>query len=370
VSKPRVFIGSSTSALEVARNVQAHLESVANVTIWRDLSGAHTMGKTIIEAILDIIEQYDFAVMIFAVDDQINRSNDTVFVPRDNVVFELGLFMAKLGRDRTFVLKEMGVDIHVATDLSGLVTANYDGRNTNNLRAILSTPCVQIRETINALGIKPQDNIENAPLVQQAQALMTVRSLSGVVGVRHGISSEVLSPLVTSSKRIRILQTWTPDIVRGLEKELLHCVTANEGTIEVLLIAPGVIATQRRVDQEEDLNLDDLPHNKRESRLDDLAKDSKDEIRATVKALFRVQERCGENAKMRTQVRLYSQLPSIAFYMCDQQAFLGFFQKGGRASRGIFLHIEGDNNLVWKAMEREFDRLWAQAQSPSNFRLP
>ena len=257
MSKPRVFIGSSTAALEVARNVQAHLEVVADVTVWRDLPGEKTLSKTIIEAILSIITEYDFAVMIFAADDEINRGGDPVFVPRDNVVFELGLFVAHLGRERTFIIRETGVELKVASDLNGVLTANYDGR-TNNLRSVLNTPCLQIRDVIKALGPKQAKTkiSSDDPVKHQFEELLNIQSLTGVIGVRRGITSDALRNLILAAKRVRILQTWTPDIVRGLEKELLSCVTENEGTVEVLLIAPGPIATQRRIDQEEDLNLE------------------------------------------------------------------------------------------------------------------
>ena len=98
----RVFIASSSEGLDVAETVKVllleGLSGLAEVHVWN--GGTFQLTKAYIESLEQEISKADFAVLVLTKDDQqlIRRSKE--FVPRDNVVFELGLFIGKLGRDR------------------------------------------------------------------------------------------------------------------------------------------------------------------------------------------------------------------------------------------------------------------------------
>ena len=73
--------------------------------------------------------------------------------PRDNVLFELGLFMGRLGRSRTFVIRPRGESIKIPSDLAGLTTAIYDSnRADKNYEAAVGPACDNIRKLIHKLG--------------------------------------------------------------------------------------------------------------------------------------------------------------------------------------------------------------------------
>lgn len=74
----------------------------------------------------------DFAVLLMTADDTTASRGRRKASPRDNVVFELGLFMGALGRDRTFVVSPKGVDLKLPTDLLGVTNVMYenDGART------------------------------------------------------------------------------------------------------------------------------------------------------------------------------------------------------------------------------------------------
>jgi len=83
-------------------------------------------GRTILEKFEDHAAGVAFAVVLLTGDDQggIRSSNATHLRGRQNVVFELGFFFGKLGRDRVAVLLEEGVE--QPSDIEGLVYITLD----------------------------------------------------------------------------------------------------------------------------------------------------------------------------------------------------------------------------------------------------
>lgn len=78
-------------------------------------------GKTIIEKIEENGSDVGFAVILLTADDKGKSKKDSDYKSRarQNVVFEMGYFVAKLGRDRVFLLLEDGVE--KPGDLDGIV---------------------------------------------------------------------------------------------------------------------------------------------------------------------------------------------------------------------------------------------------------
>ena len=85
---------------------------------------------TTLERLLELAHQVDFAAFVFARDDWTTNSpaaSDSTesgqAAPRDNVVFEAGLFGGTLGMRRTFILHANGAKL--PTDLLGLTCIRY-----------------------------------------------------------------------------------------------------------------------------------------------------------------------------------------------------------------------------------------------------
>lgn len=121
---PNIFIGSSTEALSIASAVSDLIPStVATATLWsKGLFGASRFPIDDLEALLP---NSDFAVLVVAADDRLNFRGEDFDAPRDNVVFELGLFMGALTRTRTFILAPNGLKLKIPTDLLGLTQLRY-----------------------------------------------------------------------------------------------------------------------------------------------------------------------------------------------------------------------------------------------------
>jgi len=126
MEKPRIFLGSSGQQEKLLQALTRGLEDVARVDPW---TTSFNPGTTTLERLLELTRQVDFAAFVFARDDWTSVSaaapspGASQASPRDNVVFEAGLFGGVLGMRRTFILHANGAKL--PTDLLGLTAIRY-----------------------------------------------------------------------------------------------------------------------------------------------------------------------------------------------------------------------------------------------------
>lgn len=151
--KSKIFIGSSSEGLEVARAIQQNLENDAEITIWNQ--GVFQLSVTVIATLMKQLQSFDFAIFVFTPDDTLNFRNSEYSSVRDNVIFETGLFAGKLGFERVFFVKPKGKDnLHLPSDLFGLISGEYDSnRSDGNLVSGTANFCNQVRYNIQQLNI-------------------------------------------------------------------------------------------------------------------------------------------------------------------------------------------------------------------------
>jgi predicted nucleotide-binding protein len=99
--KPRIFGGSSRNARNHAEAIHGALKDVAECTVWTE--GAFGLAVTTLDNLMKNLHDSDFGAFIFAADDQATINGNSLTVPRDNVVFEAGLFIGYLGPERCFI---------------------------------------------------------------------------------------------------------------------------------------------------------------------------------------------------------------------------------------------------------------------------
>ena len=107
--KPRIFIGSSTEGLYAANYIKQYFSASYECIIWNE--DVFKYNKSFLETLLNSASLFDFGFLIFTKDD-LSLVRDAAFeTARDNVLFEYGLFLGRLGLDRAFVIAEKGVKI-------------------------------------------------------------------------------------------------------------------------------------------------------------------------------------------------------------------------------------------------------------------
>lgn len=158
--KPRLFVGSSKEQLPLAYAIQKCLCHDADVTVWTQ--GVFEVSKSVLESLLTALDRMDYGVFVFAPDDLLTMRGKKMQAARDNVVFELGLFMGRLGRGHGFIVAPEGHTLHVPSDLLGTTPALYDpNRAKTEAEAALATACHSIRDVLSRASAGLVARIEN-----------------------------------------------------------------------------------------------------------------------------------------------------------------------------------------------------------------
>jgi hypothetical protein len=249
--KPTVFIGSSSEAIGIVDAFQSHLEDVAEVRPWG--YGIFKSGESILESLINALKYFDFAVLILTPDDLVESRSGTSYSPRDNVIFEIGLFIGRLGRERVFIISERDTDLKVPSDLLGIKTIQYRGSAPSEgfdaLRRSTRLAFRELESRMKELGPLPSaitaktslyglleyshsvrdreaqymDTIESAMgelyINGTALSIMTLNSWGGIVRKSQNVSINLLmlDPLLAEDSSVANLfeATYRNDVLRS-----------------------------------------------------------------------------------------------------------------------------------------------------------
>ena len=134
MEKPRIFLGSSGKQAKLIQALTRGLQDVAAVEPW---TTSFNPGTTTLERRIELTREVDFAAFVFARDDWTTNEPDAQApqaAPRDNVVFEAGLFGGVLGMRRTFILHASGAKL--PSDLLGLTSIRYEAETASEVKVI------------------------------------------------------------------------------------------------------------------------------------------------------------------------------------------------------------------------------------------
>lgn len=190
MKKPSLFIASSVESIEIAKSVQENLEYSVFTTIWSQ--AFFELSKTSLDSLIEKLDEFDFSIFIFSPDDVSIIREVEHSVIRDNVIFELGLFIGRLGKERCFIIHPRNVDIHIPTDLLAITPATYD-KDHPNLTAALGSACTQVEKIIKKLGFfHTKDKIQN--LMGGEGKHDSILSLNGEAFIRKNKAKIRFSP--------------------------------------------------------------------------------------------------------------------------------------------------------------------------------
>ena len=149
--RPVLFVGCSTESLPVAQAIQSAFEhDPIVVKVWTD--DIFEASRFPIESLERELQGVDFAALVLSQDDKVISRDSTTDAPRDNIVFELGLFMGALGRSRAFLVCPHDIDIKIPTDLKGLTTIRYRLDLQGKVSSAMEPACTQLRKLILKSG--------------------------------------------------------------------------------------------------------------------------------------------------------------------------------------------------------------------------
>jgi len=158
MNKPRIFLGSSGKQEKLLESLAHGLQEVAVVVPW---TTSFNPGTTTLDRLLELTREVDFAAMVFAQDDWTTNGQPATSEletgqasPRDNVVFEAGLFGGVLGMRRTFILHAKGAKL--PTDLLGLTSVRYDGTTPAEIRVVNQKLRKAIEDECRSISIEGQ----------------------------------------------------------------------------------------------------------------------------------------------------------------------------------------------------------------------
>jgi len=221
---PRLFIGSSVEGLDIGYAAQENLDRDAEVTVWPQ--GIFSPSRTTLQDLLDACRQFDFSLFVLHPDDVLTIRGRRKQAVRDNVIFELGMFISALGAERCFILAPLGSDnLRIPTDLLGLNLVTFDaGRQDANLPAALGPACNQLRRAIRRLGLrhppaerrraspnerKPLSPFEAVLSKLPGESLAFVREISDnhltEIQYQEALTRPVLGDAVRALRSVRIL---------------------------------------------------------------------------------------------------------------------------------------------------------------------
>ncbi|MDQ8699237.1 TIR domain-containing protein [Hyphomicrobium sp. LHD-15] len=153
--EPRLFMICSAEALDIAKCIRIGLKQVTRqIVIWSD-EQIFESGSYPLEALEKEVNQADFAIALAEPDDIIRSRDRAQATVRDNVIFELGFFMSRLGRARSLLLVPRGTDVKLPSDFKGLTPVGYSKVGPGGDMPVILGPTIdEIGNIVKKKGVR------------------------------------------------------------------------------------------------------------------------------------------------------------------------------------------------------------------------
>lgn len=136
---PRIFIASSTEDLFIAEKFSTEIRNanIGTPILWTDLM-ANGTGRVPLHILIEETEKSDFAIFIINCNDKSEIRGEDILTPRDNVIFEFGMFISKLKPENCFFIRNSSCKAHVLSDYKGFIHLTFEQNNGPNIQILNS----------------------------------------------------------------------------------------------------------------------------------------------------------------------------------------------------------------------------------------
>jgi predicted nucleotide-binding protein len=149
---PILFVGSSSESLPVVRALEENL-SAEPFTVRPWTRGVFAASQFPIDDLVKQVNECDFAALVLGPDDLVHSRWRFSRAPRDNVVFELGLFMGVLERSRTLFVIPGKAKVKLPSDITGVTPLHFDPK-VRDLAAALDDASREIASLVLRHGAR------------------------------------------------------------------------------------------------------------------------------------------------------------------------------------------------------------------------
>jgi hypothetical protein len=154
--KRKLFIGSSTEGSDVAKQLKQKLDAVLGdfltVVTWSD-GGIFSLNKGTLDSLMIAARKFDYGVLIATKDDVAKIREAEHYIPRDNVMLEIGMFLGSLGLTRAFLLVEKFSKL--PTDYHGVTVPYFEKEIDGSLQRAIDQIVEAIVKTKKSFNLKP-----------------------------------------------------------------------------------------------------------------------------------------------------------------------------------------------------------------------
>lgn len=125
MEKPRILISCNARTLLLAGKLRDELhKDGCETALWSDDARSQSSAE-LLELLDRAVEQFDFAAIILVKDDAKVTETDDPLHARDTYDFQAGLFMAKIGRARCFLVNSIG-NSSLSSHLGGIIWIPFE----------------------------------------------------------------------------------------------------------------------------------------------------------------------------------------------------------------------------------------------------
>lgn len=282
----KVFIASTREHLDYARAIENRLEHDFITNLWDTIFKA---SEYPLESLSNQLENSDFGVFVLTPADITISREQEYNSPRDNIIFELGMFIGELGRKRTFLIVPRGVrNFKMPSDLSGLTYLTYD-ENNESLESALGTACNQVRNSIRETGPRKKEFFYQCKLFSELHS--------------------DFEKLITNAKNISLHFVHSRRWRENHDHDMVKFLKKPNTTLRVFL---------------PDLN-DDILIKALEKRFDD-----GEFVRSFISDAYRYFGELKENYQDRIKIYSYPNYPTYSFYKFDNQIVISLYPSSSK----------------------------------------